>query len=160
MTHKQGWKLCFAAGLFPFTVGLSGYATAFVKSTLLQPEEPYLVIWKITSFTLDAVMGFNHEAGVFLGVLSCTFWQLLIVFGATISTVAYFGIRTAQRWSWFFLLAAITWGAGNDTMVSIYLWQNDVMNIPTPLFVDALGFAGLFLSRDILRSDGVGPPEG
>ncbi len=152
MTHKQGWKLCFVSGFFPFTIGLSGYITAFLMSTLLHPDEKYRVLWKTTSFTLDSLTGFNHEAGVFFGVLTLTFWQLLIVFGATICSVSYFGLRSAQRWSWFFLCAALAWGAGNDTIVAIYLYMNDVMVIPTPLFVDALGFTGLFLSRDILRS--------
>ena len=91
----------------------------------------------------------NHELGVFLGISALCFWQLLIVFGATISSLAYFGLRQGQRWAWYFLLAILCWGAGNDTVAAVYLYQKGVMIIPTPLFVDLLGLTGLFFSRDL-----------
>ena len=151
MTHRQGWKLCFIAGLMPFAIGLYGYSTAFVMSTLLRPDEPFTVLWKTTSFRLDALAGFNHEAGVLFGIATLTFWQLLIMFGVTLCAIAYFGLRAGQRWAWFYLLAAFVWAAGNDSLAAAYLYIKDVMVIPTPIIVDVCGLTGLFLSRDILR---------
>ena len=152
MTHKHGWKFCFVAGLMPFTIGLYGYITAFVMSTLLKPGAPFKVLWKTTSFSLDALAGFNLEAGVFFGILNLTFWQLLIMFGATLCAIAYFGLRAGQRWAWFYLLAAFVWAAGNDSLAAVYLYIKGVMVIPTPILVDLCGLTGLFLSRDVLRS--------
>jgi hypothetical protein len=153
MSHKQGWKVCFIAGLFPLLVGLAGYLTAFVMSTLIWPEQPVRVLWKTCSFSQSSLAGFDQEAAAFLGVATLCFWQLLVVFGAMVSSLAYFGIRTGQRWTWYFLFIALLWGAGNDTIAALYLHFNEIISIPTPLFVDLFGFVGLFLSRDILRPD-------
>jgi len=152
MSHKQGWKICFVAGLFPLTIGLMGYLTAFVMSIWLRPEEPVQVLWKTCSFSLKTVMEFDQEAGALFGVATLCFWQLLIVYGAMICTLSFFGLRAGQRWAWYFMCAALVWGAGNDTCAAIYLHVNDVMSIPTPFFVDGFGLAGLFFSRDIVRS--------
>jgi hypothetical protein len=152
MSHKQGWRFCFVAGLIPFSVGLMGYITAFVMSILIWPEEPVRVLWKTCSFSQSSLYDFDPEAAAFLGVATLCFWQLLVVWGGMVMTLSYFAIRTGQRWAWYFILFAVLWGAGNDTIAALYLHFSRVISIPTPLFVDALGLLGLFLSRDILRS--------
>ncbi len=98
------------------------------------------------------VYQYNKELGVFMGISALCFWQLLIVFGATLSSLAYFGLRQGQRWSWYFLLGILCWGAGNDTLASIYLYRQEVMTIPTPLFVDFLGLLGLYFSRNLRQA--------
>lgn len=149
MTHHQGWKFCFVAGLIPFSLGWYGYITGFVLSTVAHPDRPFHLLWKTMSLSLNEVHQFDHDVAVFLGVSTLCFWQLLIVFGTTISTTAYFGIRRGEVWTWYFLLCILLWGAGNDTVGAIYLYANDVIFIPTPLFVDFLGLLGVYFSRDI-----------
>ena len=151
MSNNRGWKLCFVAGLFPFTIGIYGYMTGFLVSTVFRPEEPFLVLWKESSLSMGDLMRFNHEAGIFMGIANLCFWQMATLFGGTISTLSYFGIRRGERWTWFFRCAALLWGAGNDTCAAVYLYTNDVMVVPTPLFVDLLGLTGLYLSRDVAR---------
>jgi hypothetical protein len=149
MTHRQGWKFCFVAGLIPFSIGWYGYITGYIMSTIMYPDDKFYLLWKTTSMSLAEVRQFNPEVAAFLGVSTLCFWQLLIVFGSTISTLAYFGIRRGERWSWYFLLIILLWGAGNDTMATFYLWSNNAIFIPTPLFVDFFGLVGLFISRDL-----------
>jgi len=152
MTHHQGWKFCFVAGLIPFSLGWYGYITGFVLSTVIFPDQPFHLLWKTTSASLAEVSQFNREVAVFLGVSTLCFWQLLIVFGTTISTVSYFGIRRGEAWAWYFLLVILLWGAGNDTLAAVYLYTNDAIVIPTPLFVDFLGLLGIYFSRNIRSS--------
>jgi hypothetical protein len=149
MTYRQGWKFCFAAGLIPFSIGWYGYITGFLLSTIAYPDRPFNLLWRTLSMPLSEVGQFNPEVATFIGVATLCFWQLLIVFGTTICTIAYFGIRKAQRWSWYFLLVILVWGAGNDTLATFYLVTHDAMFIPTPLFVDLLGLLGIYFSRDI-----------
>ena len=152
MTHKQGWKVCYVAGLIPLTIGLYGYTTAFVLSTLIHTSDPFRVLWQTTSFSMDSLSGFDAQAGVLLGVATLCFWQLLIVFGTMVCTLSYFGVQRGQKWAWWFLLFALLWAAGHDIAAAIYLYARDVMTIPTPAVVELLGLTGLVLSRDILKS--------
>lgn len=151
-SYKKSWKFVFVAGCMPFVVGITGYATAVIRSIALFPDSPFVVLWKTSKQSFRSIEQTNAEFSSFFAAATIGFWQLLIVLGFTICCLSYFGIRTGQKWSWFACLAVLLWGAGNDTFIAVFLWQRDAMTIPTPLFVDAVGLFGLYGSRDILRN--------
>eukprot|EP01084_Bolivina_argentea_P017217 32163_1 len=153
MSYKEGWILCFIAGLIPFFVGIGGYLTAFILSCVINPNENFQVLWQTLSFSLNTLTAYNDDAGTFFAIASLCFWQLLIAFGALISSLSYFALRNGEKWSFYLISVALLWAAGNDTCVAIYLYNKGSMNIPTPIFVDIIGIIGLWKSRDIIYND-------
>jgi hypothetical protein len=145
-SYGLGWRLVFAAGLFPAMAGCAMLALALWSATLGQNDPWHSLVGEHT-FSAASL----HRSSPDLYAL----WLLtvhlcgvnLAMSGVTLSVVAWFALRDGRSWASPFLWSLLVWVGVNDAGALTFYRLSMGTGIPYALIPLALASVGLILYR-------------
>jgi hypothetical protein len=148
-----GWRLIVVGTLMPAVVGMTGYLTGFILSTLVAPERNWqALIWSY-DFRFAELLTHNTDLAAAFQASMQMGWANIHSSGVLMAALGYFGIRHGQGWAWVACAYGITWAGGNDALATLKLYQQTDGGVPPlPVVAVALTFVGLWMTRGCLRN--------
>jgi hypothetical protein len=145
-SYGLGWRLAFAAGLFPAMAGCAMLALALWSATLGR-NDPWNSLVGEHSFSAAWLEGSSPDLYA-LWLLTVHLCGVnLAMSGVTISAVAWFALRDGRPWAPPFLWFLLIWVGVNDSVALIFYRVSTGAGIPYALIPVALASVGLIVYR-------------
>ena len=135
----------------PAVVGMGGYLTGFLQSTIIMPQGHWHVLGWSYDFRFAELARHNQVAGAVFRTSMQMGWANIHNAGLLMASLAYFGVRRGHAWAWVACAYGMTWGGINDAAATVELYRQTGGGIPPlPILAVGLAFTGLWLTRDCL----------
>jgi hypothetical protein len=144
---RRAWgrRLIILAGLMPFGNGLALLVLSYQSSTA-GFQEPWISVMGQHGFRAVDIATWNREVWAVWKLSLHMCGANVAMSGASILTVAFFGLRDGQRWAWYLLLALFLWHGGNDIAALVAYRLETGNGIPIAILPTTLGIVGLILA--------------
>jgi hypothetical protein len=156
-----GWRLTFIAGFVPLAAGLLALLVTWVGVVRAAPT------WWVGIGSLDFSYGDLPKAGAdasaWLNMIGSVGGVNIVAAAVAVSVVSFVGLRTGQRWAWWFLLFCLAWvGLHDAIMATVFSAHTGQPLLLLPYTYCVLMLTGLLRSRRAVfsaaRSADVRPP--
>ena len=131
------------AGAIPTVFAL--VTIAFVWWSCVHPDEPWragMPPGSRASFSLAGVRTYNAQLADEVVATKYVQYSHLLAVGIIIMTLAHFGLRQRQRWSFWLLAATILLVGWNDGLTTLAFGQTPIPFVPAALATIGLLIAG------------------
>ncbi|WP_301149834.1 hypothetical protein [Mycobacterium simiae] len=141
-----GWRLNFAAGAIPLSAGLVTLVTT--RLGVAHPDAPWPTGLSSLGFTFNRLAGAGSGAQQWAELTGSVGGVNVAAAAIAVSVVSWFGLRTGQRWAWWFLAFCLLWIGLHDAVAATRFFAATGQPIVImPYTYVALMFAGLVRSR-------------
>jgi hypothetical protein len=135
----------------PAVVGMAGYLTGFLQSTIIVPQGNWHALGWSYDFRFAELLTHNQAAGAAFRASMQMGWANIHNAGLLMALLAYFGVRRGHAWAWVACAYGIAWGGINDAVATVGLYRETGGGVPPlPILSICLAFTGLWLTRDCL----------
>lgn len=149
MVPVPGWRLNFAAGFVPLMAGLTTLVTGWVG--VARADAPLWTGLGHLSFSYSQLTDVGPDASAWLELNSSVGGVNIVAAAVAVIVVSRFGLRTGQRWAWWFLLFCLAWvGLHDATLATRFSVTTGQPVMVLPLTYVTLMAAGLWRSRRVV----------
>jgi hypothetical protein len=141
-----GWKLMFAAGFVPLTAGLITLLTTWLGAA--RPNSLWWTGVGSLDFSYSGLARAGSDAPAWVQLTGSVGGVNIVAGAVAVIVVARFGLRSRQRWAWWFLAFCSLWVGLHDATLATRFFQatgQPFMLLPYSYCV--LMLAGLLRSR-------------
>jgi len=141
-----GWRLTFIAGFVPLVAGLLVLLVTWVG--IVRAGSAWWVGIGSLDFSYASLSKAGADASAWVEMIGSVGGVNIVAAAVAVSVVSVFGLRTGQRWAWWFLAFCLIWVGLHDaitaTRFSVHTGQ-PLMLLPYTYCI--LMVAGLLRSR-------------
>ena len=141
-----GWRLTFIAGFVPLVAGLLVLLVTWVG--IVRAGSAWWVGLGSLDFSYASLSKAGADASAWVELIGSVGGVNIVAAAVAVSVVSVFGLRTGQRWAWWFLAFCLIWVGLHDaitaTRFSVHTGQ-PLMLLPYTYCI--LMVAGLLRSR-------------
>jgi hypothetical protein len=145
-TSVSGWRLTFLAGFVPFFAGLLTFLATWVG--IVRAGSAWWVGTGSLDFSYASLSRAGSDAQAWVELTGSVGGVNIAAAAVAVSVVSMFGLRSGQRWAWWFLAFCLIWVGLHDaiaaTRFSIHTGQ-PLMLLPYTYCI--LMVSGLLRSR-------------
>lgn len=141
-----GPRLILAAGLVPFSAGISGYALGFVSRA--RPDDEWRSALGPLGFSFAAIERSSAALAAYFELAGAVGSVNVTAAAVYVWITCWFGLRHRARWAWYALAFSLLWVGGNDLFAAArYTSETGIPFVVAPLSFCLLMIAGLALTR-------------
>lgn len=115
-TDVAGWKFNAAAGIVPFLAGAVTLATTWLG--VAHADAPWPTGLSSLGFSFSSLPAAGDGLQQWVQLTGSVGGVNVIAAAVAVSVVARFGLRTGQRWAWWFLAFCFVWVGLHDAVAA------------------------------------------
>src|SRR5262249_45417851 len=111
-----GWRLTFTAGFVPLIAGLLVVLVTWVG--IVRAGSAWWVGTGSLDFSYASLFRAGSDAPVWVELTGSVGGVNIVAAAVAVSVVSMFGLRSGQRWAWWFLAFCLTWVGLHDAIAA------------------------------------------
>ena len=111
-----GWRLTFIGGFVPLVAGLLVLLVTWVG--IVRAGSAWWVGIGSLDFSYASLSKAGADASAWVELIGSVGGVNIVAAAVAVSVVSVFGLRTGQRWAWWFLAFCLTWVGLHDAITA------------------------------------------